>query len=71
MKVPHFHVHGDADTTVLIDEAYNIKRWNYRTKLHIIKGANHVFDGCHPYNFAAFPTDLKDAIYSSVLFLKG
>jgi dienelactone hydrolase len=71
MKVPHLHVHGNSDPTVLIDEAHNIKNWNPETHLHIIKGANHVFDGCHPYNLTAFPRDLKDAIDTTIGFLKG
>ena len=71
MKVPHLHVHGDADPTVLIDEAHNIKNWNPKTQLHIIKGANHVFDGAHPYNLTAFPKDLKEAIDTTINFLKG
>ena len=70
MEVPHLHVHGDTDTIVLIDEAYNIKKWNSKTRLHIIKGADHVFDGCHPYDLAAFPKNLKEAIDSSLDFLK-
>jgi len=71
MQVPHLHVHGDADPTVLIDEAHNIKSWNSKTHLHIIKGGNHVFDGCHPYDLIAFPKDLKDAIDTTIDFLKG
>ena len=71
MKVPHLHVHGDNDPTVLIDEAYNIKSWNSKVSLHIIKGANHVFDGCHPYNLVNFPKDLKNAIDVTINFLKN
>ena len=71
MKVPHLHVHGNSDSTVLINEAHNIKNWNLETHLHIIKGANHVFDSCHPYDLTIFPRDLKDAIDTTIGFLKG
>ena len=70
IKVPHLHVHGDADSTVFVDEAYNLKRWNSKTQIHIINGANHVFDGCHPYILKYFPRDLKNAIDKTLDFLK-
>ena len=71
MKVPHLHIHGDDDSTVLIEEAYNIKSWNLSLNLHIIKGANHVFDGCHPYDLVSFPKHLKNAVDFSINFLKN
>ena len=71
MKIPHLHIHGDGDPTVLIDEAYNMKKWSEKTYLHIIKDANHVFDACHPYNFKNFPKDLKEALDATLEFLKG
>jgi len=70
MKVPHLHVHGDADPTVLVDEAHNIKRWSPASKLHVVKSANHVFDGCHPYNMDNFPEDLQEAIDVTLDFLE-
>ena len=70
MRLPHLHIHGDADPTVLIDEADSIKNWNPKCHLHIIKGANHVFDGFHPYNIESFPKDLQEALDTSVNFLK-
>ena len=70
MKVPHLHIHGDADPTILIDEAYSINRWGNNTYLHIIKDANHVFDASHPYNLANFPKHLEEAINVTLDFLK-
>ena len=70
MKIPHLHIHGDADPTILIDEAYNINRWGNNTHLHIINDANHVFDGCHPYDLVNFPVHLKEAIDITLDFLK-
>ena len=70
LKVPHLHIHGDADPTVLIAEANNIKKWNSAAELHVIKGANHVFDGCHPFNSDVFPKDLQEAIDVTIKFLK-
>ena len=71
MQIPHLHVHGDADPTVLIEEAYNIIGWNPKVNLHIVKGANHVFNSFHPYNSTTLPRDLKDAVDSTIKFLKA
>lgn len=70
MQVPHLHVHGDADPTVLVDEAYNIKSWNTNACLYIVKGADHVFGSCHPYESRTFPRYLKDALDATLDFLK-
>ena len=70
LKIPHLHVHGSSDKSVLIDEAYQIKKWNKATFLHIIKEANHVFGSFHPYNLMSFPKDLKNAIDFTISFLK-
>jgi len=70
MQIPHLVVHGSDDPTVLIDEANNIKQWNSAAELHIIKDANHVFDGCHPFNSDVFPKDLQEAIDVTIKFLK-
>ena len=70
LKVPHLLIHGDADHTVYVKEAYKMKSWNKNTKLHIIKDANHVFDGYHPFNSDVFPKDLKEAIDLTINFSK-
>ena len=70
MSIPHLVVHGSHDPTVLIDEANALKSWNSDINLHIIKRANHVFDGCHPYDLEKFPKDLKEAIDITLVFLK-
>ena len=70
MNIPHLVVHGSEDPTVLIAEAKDIKSWNTNVKLHIIKGANHVFGGFHPYDLGRFPKDLKEAIDVTIAFLK-
>ena len=70
MQIPHLVSHGSDDPTVLIDEAKNIIEWNSAAELHIIKDANHVFDGCHPFNSDVFPKDLQEAIDVTIKFLK-
>lgn len=69
-NIPHLVVHGDDDPTVLIKEAENILFWNKETQLHIIKGANHVLGGFHPYELDRFPKNLQEALDVTLKFLK-
>ena len=71
MSIPHLVVHGSDDSTVLIDEANALKSWNMNLNLHIIKGANHVLGGFHPYDLEEFPKNLQEAIDVTINFLKG
>ena len=70
MSIPHLVIHGSEDPTVLIDEANALKSWNTNVNLYIIKGANHVLGGFHPYDLEKFPKDLKEAIDITLVFLK-
>lgn len=71
LKIPHLIIHGDGDTSVFIDEAENLHKWNPNSQLTIIKDANHVFGASHPWDKNELPNHLQDAIKSSVSFLKG
>lgn len=59
LQIPQLIVHGDQDQTVTIDEPNNIKRWNPKSNLIIIKGADHVFGSSHPWLQETLPADLK------------
>ena len=71
MSIPHLVVHGSEDPTVSIAEAKAIKSWNTNIELQIIQGANHVFDGCHPYDLITFPNHLQHAIDTTIKFLNS
>ncbi|OUV76207.1 MAG: alpha/beta hydrolase, partial [Flavobacteriales bacterium TMED123] len=51
-------------------EAKNLKRWNNSAQLSIIKGADHVFGGGHPFDLDEFPPHLNEAIDITINFLK-
>ncbi|MDC0249436.1 hypothetical protein OAK24_00980 [Flavobacteriales bacterium] len=70
-SIPHLVVHGSEDPTVLLAEAKNIKRWNTKTQLHIIEGANHVFGGFHPFDLENLPGNLEEAIDVTIKFLNN
>ena len=70
LKIPYLIVHGNADTSVLIDEAYQLHKWNNNSELHIVEGANHVFGAHHPWLEKKMPTLLLTATYKIINFLK-
>ncbi len=70
IQIPQLIVHGSDDETVKIEEAKNLNKWNSRSQLYIIDGANHVLGGFHPYDLDRFPSHLKEAVDVTIDFLK-
>ena len=62
LKTPHLIIHGSNDTSVSIDEAKNLHNWNPKSKLVIIKDADHVFNSKHPWGKKEMPLQLKQVI---------
>lgn len=71
LKIPHLIIHGDADTSVSIEEAKKLHAWNPKSRLEIIEGANHVFGASHPWKQNDLPNDLKLAINTIITFLNN
>ncbi|MGZ0015557.1 alpha/beta hydrolase family protein [Yeosuana sp. AK3] len=69
LNIPHLIIHGDADTSVSIEEAIKLHEWNPNSSLKIIKDANHVFGASHPWKSSKTPKHLSQAIQSIMLFL--
>ena len=70
LNVPHLIIHGNADTSVFIEEAEKLHHWNPNSKLEIIEGANHVFGASHPWETHNLPTPLEKAIQATLSFLE-
>ena len=45
-------------------------KWNSNSELKIIKGANHVFNGKHPWKEKELPKELKEVVFISATFIK-
>ncbi len=71
INIPHLHIHGSSDPTVLIEDALEMKRWNDKINLEIINEADHVFGSSHPYNKNKFPLHLNKALLTTLEFLKS
>ncbi|MFD1017084.1 alpha/beta hydrolase family protein [Winogradskyella rapida] len=50
LTLPMLIIHGDKDTSVSIDEAYNIYDWSSNSLLEIVPDADHVFNTKHPWS---------------------
>ncbi|MFI1744636.1 alpha/beta hydrolase family protein [Thalassobellus sediminis] len=70
LSIPHLIIHGTNDTSVLIDEAKNLHKWNSNSQLKLIEGANHVFGGQHPWSKDSLPDHLNQVIKITTDFLK-
>jgi pimeloyl-ACP methyl ester carboxylesterase len=59
LQIPHLIIHGDNDTSVSINEAISQHKWNPKSQLEIIKGANHVFGTSHPWKESKLSNELE------------
>lgn len=71
LKIPYLILHGDDDTSVLIDEALALYSWNSDSKLNIIKDTNHVFGAHHPWEKEYLPEPLKEVVSKVITFLNS
>jgi len=71
LNIPHLIIHGDDDTSILIDQANELHQWNPNSKLEIIKGANHVFNTKHPWKSKDLSSELNKVSNLIVDFTKN
>lgn len=70
VSCPWLIVHGDADTTVNVSHAKELKKAQPAAQLVIVKDGSHTLGGVHPYMSDELPADLKAFAKMSVDFLK-
>ena len=69
LTISQLVIHGDADPSVDVKEAYDLHRWNPRSELFIVKDADHVFGASHPYNSNKIPSNLKIVVDKTIDFI--
>lgn len=69
IRQPWLIVHGTADKAVSVNRAERLKQLQPRAQLLIIDGADHVFQGRHPYKESELPIQLKNVCLSCIQFL--
>jgi pimeloyl-ACP methyl ester carboxylesterase len=55
LKIPFLIIHGDADTSVSINEALALLGWSLNGQFIALQGANHVFGSSHPWVLTELP----------------
>lgn len=66
---PILVIHGDKDSSVLIDEGNEIASWT-NSSIHVIKDADHVFGSSHPWKLKELPSPLNQVCERVIQFLK-
>ncbi|HNP19141.1 MAG TPA: dienelactone hydrolase family protein [Fulvivirga sp.] len=71
MNIPIIVLHGDMDKTVPVSHAQALANVNDKSTLHIIKGANHVFGGTHPFNDGKLHQHTLELLNKTLTFFKN
>jgi len=71
VNCPWLIVHGDADATVNVSHAKDLKKAQPVAEGIIVKDGDHTLGGTHPYQQDILPADLKAFAEASVNFLKN
>lgn len=70
LKQPWLIIHGDADTTVTVEQAQLLKRQHPTSYLMVLENADHVFNAKHPWTEDFLPDALKQACDSTISFIR-
>ena len=70
LTIPHLIIHGSEDTSVSVEEAKVLHKWNSKSELAIIENANHVFGVSHPWEKETLPFEFEGAINIMIDFIK-
>jgi len=71
ITVPILIVQGSEDSTVVVEEANRLHRWNSKSTLKIIENADHSFGTKHPWEANVLPSGLEKAVEQSINFIKN
>lgn len=69
IKIPHLIIHGSEDTSIKLEEAESLHKWNPKSKLLIIENANHTFNSKHPYKDNVLTYPLQKVVEKSIEFV--
>ena len=69
LSIPLLIIHGDADTSVSIDEAKNLQQWNSKASFKIIAEADHVFNVAHPWEKENLSKEFEEVTSHCINFL--
>ncbi|BAO75451.1 alpha/beta hydrolase family protein [Winogradskyella sp. PG-2] len=61
LQIPILIIHGDNDTSISINEAKELNKWNPNSQLEVIGEADHVFNTKHPWSTNNLSPQLDEA----------
>lgn len=70
LSKPQLIISGEEDTVVHPVEGENMYSWNSKSKWIVMDGMNHTLGSKHPWNEDVLPIYLKNAIQTSIDFIK-
>ena len=71
IKIPILIIHGTQDTSISFAEAENLHKWNKKSEIFPVKGANHTFNSKHPWSDKHLPNQLQQVVTKSLHFIKN
>jgi dipeptidyl aminopeptidase/acylaminoacyl peptidase len=71
LEIPFLIVHGTADETVEVENAYDLQKWAKNTELFLLEGSDHVFEGSHPWEKKELPAAMQKIIEKVLNFVKS
>jgi len=69
LQIPQLIVHGNQDLSVSVNEALVLQKWNPKSKLVLIEGADHVFGANHPWASSQLPDEMQKVVDLTIDFL--
>jgi uncharacterized protein len=70
LNIPWLIIHGKKDTSVPLEMAYDLSKWNKGAETYIINEADHVFGGKHPYDEIDLPRHALEAFEKTIDFIR-
>ncbi len=68
LEIPVLIAHGDADTSVPLEKAQQLKEWQPKADLFVLEGAMHTFGGKHPYDSEELPEHSQKLVEKTITF---
>lgn len=69
LRISTLIIHGTADETVGIEDAYDLKKWINDSELVILEGSDHVFEVSHPWEKQHMTPAMDEIVEKTTEFL--
>lgn len=70
LKIPALVIHGTADPTVSLDNAYDLHEWIPDSEIFLLKGSDHVFEVSHPWEKENLTPAMEQVVEKTSEFIR-